>query len=57
MAKRVPPSKKLEQALPQAVVTSADRSGRRHGAQLLVQKALEDEVERVLGRGLVHAVG
>lgn len=53
MAKRVPPSQKLEQALPQALVTSADPLGEaaRRGAQLLLQKALEDEVERFLGRG------
>lgn len=53
MAKRVPPSQKLEQALPQALVPSADSLGEaaRRGAQLLLQKALEDEVERFLGRG------
>src|SRR5574337_2062943 len=53
MAKRVPPSKKLEQALPVVLVTSADPLGEaaRRGAQLLPQKALEDEVARCLERG------
>ncbi len=53
MARRVPPSQKLEQALPQVLITSIDPLGEaaRRGAQLLLQKALEEEVDRFLGRG------
>jgi transposase-like protein len=52
MGKRIPPSKKMEQDLPGALATSSDPLGEaaRRGAQLLLQRALEEEVELFLGR-------
>jgi putative transposase len=53
MGRRVPPSEQLEQVLFDGMVTSDDPLGEasRRGAQLLLQKALEMEVEDFLGRG------
>jgi len=51
--KRVQPSVGLEQAFYERVSTSGDPLGEaaRLGAQLLLQKALESEVDAFLGRG------
>lgn len=51
--KRVAPSERLEQVFYETVVSSGDPLGEaaRRGAQLLLQKALEAEVDDFLGRG------
>lgn len=53
MAKRVPPSQKMEQALYTGLLTSGDPLGEaaRRGAQLILQKAIEAETDQFLGRG------
>ena len=53
MAKRVPPSVRLEQEVFTGMMASGDPLGEaaRRGAQLVLQKALEAEVEQFLGRG------
>jgi transposase-like protein len=53
MGKKVPPSVKIEQELYTDLLTSADPLGEavRRGARLVLQRAVEMEVERFLGRG------
>lgn len=53
MGKRVPPSRQLEQVLFEGMLTSGDSVGEacRRGAQLILWKAVEMEVEDFLGRG------
>ncbi len=52
MAKRIPPSQKMEQELYTGLITSGDPLGEaaRRGAQLILQKAIEAETEQFLGR-------
>lgn len=53
MAKRIPPSKTMEQELYTGLITSGDPLGEaaRRGAQLILQKAIEAETDQFLGRG------
>lgn len=53
MAKRIPPSKAMEQELYTGLITSGDPLGEaaRRGARLIRQKAIEAETDRFLGRG------
>ena len=50
--KRIAPSERMEQELFEAVAASGDPLGEaaRRGAQLILQKALEKEVDNFLGR-------
>lgn len=56
---RVAPSERLEQGICTDVVTSGDPLGEaaRRGAQLLLQKALEAEIDAFLGRGRYERSG
>ena len=51
--KKVPPSRRMEQELKQSVFGSGDPVGEaaRRGAQLILQKAMEVEIDEFLGRG------
>ena len=57
--KRVAPSERLEKEIFEGMVTSADPLGEaaRRGAQLILQKALEVEVDDFLGRGRYERCG
>ena len=57
--KKIAPSQKLEQAFFQAVSTSGKplSEAARLGAQLMLQKALEEEVSEFLGRGRYERSG
>jgi hypothetical protein len=59
MAKRIPPSKKMEQELYTDLVTSSDPLGEaaRRGARLILQKAIETEIDQFLGRGWYERSG
>ncbi|MFC2173864.1 hypothetical protein ACFLU6_14735 [Acidobacteriota bacterium] len=51
MKKRIPPSQQMEQEVFEGMATSEDPLGEaaRRGAQLILQKALEKEVDGFLG--------
>ena len=51
--RRIPPSRRLEQEIFSAISSGGDPLGEaaRRGAQLILQKALETEVDQFLGRG------
>jgi len=52
-SKRVPPSRRMEQDIISGIISSGDPIGEaaRRGAQLVLQRALEAEVDDFLGRG------
>lgn len=59
MAKKVPPSARMEQELYTDLLTGGDPLGEaaRRGARLILQKVLEAEVEQFLGRGWYERSG
>jgi len=59
MGKRIAPSERMEQEIIEGVASSGDPLGEaaRRGAQLILQKALEIEVDEQLGRGRYERSG
>lgn len=59
MGKRIAPSERMEQEIIEGIASSGDPLGEaaRRGAQLILQKALEEEVSEQLGRGRYERSG